>query len=145
MIKTHAAFSALQEGSIFKRTPVFIHLITQWFKMMNVKDKSSCSRLKDESRAPWSDNCVSFDDLQKCCEVISSCKWTGGRERKKKLTKFTAEAFVITTINNIAASKHLLENYDFQYILPAIFSQDPLESFLVRLGSVAAEIFTSIL
>ena len=72
---------------------------------------------------------MSFDDLQKCCEVISSCKWTGGRERKKKLTKFTAEAFVITTINNIAASKHLLENCDFQYILPAIFSQDPLEKF----------------
>ena len=70
-----------------------------------------------------------MDALQRSCEVISSCKWTGGRERKKKLTKFTAEAFVITTINNIAASKYLLENYDFQYILPPIFSQDPLERF----------------
>ena len=120
--KTHAAFSALQgRFNLQGGTPVFIHLITQWFKMMDVKEKSSCSRLKDESRAPWSDNCRSFDALQRSCEVISSCKWTGGRERKKKLTKFTAEAFVFTTINNIAASKYLLENYDFQYILPSIF------------------------
>ena len=44
------------------------------------------------------------------------------------MTKFTAEAFVITTINNIAASKYLLENYD-QYILPSKFSKDPLERF----------------
>ena len=61
---------------------------------MNVKDKFSCFRLKDESPAPWSDNCGSFDSLQKIGEVISSCKSIGGRERENKWTKLTAETFV---------------------------------------------------
>ena len=73
--KTRTAFSALQSRFNFQEgTPVFSHLITQWFKMINVKDKSSCSRLKDDSHAPCSDNCRSFDVLQRSCVVISSCK-----------------------------------------------------------------------
>ena len=30
---------------------------------------------------------------------------------------------------DIKTSEHLLENHDFQYILPAVFSQDPVEKF----------------
>lgn len=76
--KTHAAFKVLQGRIIFQEgTPIFIYLITQWFKMMNVKDKFSCSR------APWTENCGNFDALQKTCEVISSCKWSGGRLRER--------------------------------------------------------------
>jgi len=43
--------------------------------------------------------------------------------------KFTADAFVVTTKFNIAASTDLLTNHHFRYVLPAIFSQDPLEKF----------------
>ena len=41
----------------------------------------------------------------------------------KKLTRFTADAFIVPTKCNIAASKH-----NFQYVLPAVFSQSPLEN-----------------
>jgi len=46
-----------------------------------------------------------------------------------KLTKFTADAFVITTKFNIAAATKLLADHHFRYVLPAVFSQDPLEKF----------------
>ena len=45
------------------------------------------------------------------------------------LTKFTADALIITTTNNIAASKYLIATHNFQYILSAEFSQNPLERF----------------
>ena len=53
----------------------------------------------------------------------------GRRGREKKLTKFTASAFVVTTRNSIAAANHLFQNHGFHYILPAVFSTNPLEKF----------------
>ena len=61
--------------------------------------------------------------------MISSCKWEGGKTRQQKLTNYTATAFLVTTENNVLAAKYLLENYAFSYILPAIWSQDPVEKF----------------
>ena len=52
-----------------------------------------------------------------------------GKGREKKLTKFTASAFVVTTRNSIAAANHLFQNHGFQYVLPAVFSTNPLEKF----------------
>ena len=128
--KTVAAFRALQGNfSFHEGTSLFISIITKWFKMMNVKDTTSHLKLKDDARLPWTLNCKSFSSLQKICEVVSSCKWTGGRGRKQKLTIHTAEAFITTTNYNIAASKYILTNYDFQYILPSVFSTDFLEKF----------------
>ena len=52
--KTVAAFKALnsllkpQEGTVF-----FIQLVSEWFRMMNVKDKFQCHRLLDDFRALW--------------------------------------------------------------------------------------------
>ena len=46
---------------------------------------------------------------------------------KKKLTAYTADAFIVTTDHNIPAAIHLFSSNDFSYILPAVFSQDPLE------------------
>ena len=60
------------------------------------------------------------------CTVIESCKWSSHHGKTKKLTKFTADAFVVTTKCNIAAAKRLIEVHTFQYILPAV----PLKSFL---------------
>ena len=56
--------------------------------------------------------------------------------RKKKLTKFTATAFIVTTVNNIAAENYLLESHNFEYVLAAVFSQDPLEIFFKQASSV---------
>ena len=36
---------------------------------------------------------------------------------------------MLTTENNIEAAKHLLENHNFNYILPAVNSQDHAEKF----------------
>ena len=45
------------------------------------------------------------------------------------MTQNTADAFIITTTNAIAAAQYLFDNHDYQYILPAVFSQDPVEKF----------------
>ena len=34
---------------------------------------------------------------------------------------------MVTTKNALSAANHLLQNYDFQYVLPAVFPQNPLE------------------
>ena len=68
-------------------------------------------------------------ELRDICSVISSCRWVGSRGRVKKMTQSTADAFVVTTSNVISAAEYLLKEHRFQYLLPAIFSQDPLEKF----------------
>ena len=112
--KTHAALVALSNKFHFQEgTHLFINLICKWFKMMNVKDKYTCHRLRDDLRAPWTLNCETFTKLNNICTVISSCRWPGGRGRVKKLTQCTADAFTTTTTNVIAASEYLLKNHDF--------------------------------
>ena len=76
--------------------------------MMNVKSKFSSIALKDDSRLP-----CNFEALQKTCDIISTCRWKGGRGRRKKFTKFTADALIITTTKNIAISKYLIANHNF--------------------------------
>ena len=97
--------------------------------MMNVKDKFSTIHLRDPHRAPWTLNCDNFSKLSAMCDVIDSCRWGGGRFRQKKLTQFTADAFKITTKYSIVAATYLLTYHNFQYVLPAVFSQDSLEKF----------------
>ena len=63
------------------------------------------------------------------CNIINSCKRGRGGKRIETLTLQTANAFVLTTENNIDAAKHFLENRYFNYILPAVNSQDPAEKF----------------
>ena len=95
--------------------------------MVSVKSRYSSSRLNDEYRKPWSKDCSSFKDLSDTCNVISTCRWPAHRGRMKKLTRFTADAFIVTTKFSIAASKQLHEMHNFQYALPAVFSHSPLE------------------
>ena len=53
--KTVAAFKVLKGTIDFsERTVIFIRLITDWFKMMNVNDKYSCVQYRDKFREPWS-------------------------------------------------------------------------------------------
>ena len=50
--------------------------------------------------------------------VANSLKTQNGvGKRQKKLMRFTADALLVTTMNNVVASKCLLRNHDFQYIL----------------------------
>ena len=97
--------------------------------MMNVKDKFGAINLRDPFRAPWTLNCDNFKKLLAMCDVIGSCRWEGGKMRQKKLTKFTADAFIVTTKSSIAAATYLLAHHHFEFVLPAVFSQDPLEKF----------------
>ena len=128
--KTSAALLSLNNQFQFQEgTIIFINLVSQWFKMMNIKDKYACIRLKDDLRAPWVLNCPSFGKLKEMCKVISSCRWSGGRGRVQKMTQFTADAFIVTTTNVISAAEYLLKDLNFQYVLPAVFSQDPEEKF----------------
>jgi hypothetical protein len=128
--KTVAAFKTLQWPLEFNEgTALFVSLINDWFKMMNVKDTVSCIKLKDETRVPWTLDCKSFSYLEKICDVIDTCKWTGGKGRKQKLTLSTANAFVSTTKTAIAASKHILKHHDHDYVLPAVWADEPVEKF----------------
>ena len=63
------------------------------------------------------------------CEIISSCQCKTQQGHQKKLTKFTAKALIDTTKANIAAAGRLISDHNFQYVLPVIFSQSPLEKF----------------
>ena len=123
--KTIAVFKALKnrvnppEGTIR-----FITLVANWFKMMKVKYKFGAINLRDPFRAPWTLN-----------EEIGSCRWEGGKIRQKKLTKFTADAFIVTTKSSIAAATYLLAHHHFEFVLPAVFSQDPLEKCLSKTHS----------
>ena len=51
------------------------------------------------------------------------------RWKRVQLTRFTSTAFVVTTKSAIEAAKHLFQEHNFQYVLPAVFSTNPLEKF----------------
>ena len=128
--KTVAAFETVKDNLEFQPGTIkFVKLITSWFKMMNVKDKYSYIKLRDGRCEPWKIECDSFKQLEAICDVVSTCRWEGTGKRCRKLTKFTADAFVVTTKFNIAAATELLIDHHFSYVLPAVFSQDPLEKF----------------
>ena len=67
--------------------------------------------------------------MNSTCDVISSCTWKGGRGRALKLTKQTGTAFVVSTKTNILAATYLLENENFDYVLPAVNADEVLEKF----------------
>lgn len=120
--KTITAFKALKNKiSPSEGTIVFTQMIVDWFKMCNVKDKYASLKNRDELSSPWTPNCSSFTKLEKIVDVVSNCK-SEGKTRVKSLTHYTASAFKDSTIFNIEATKHLLQNYSFEYILSAIFS-----------------------
>ena len=96
--KTIAALSALQSKlNIQEGTIILVELISNWFKMMHVKDTFSCQKLKDNLRAPWSAESENFAKLQKICDVIATCTSKAEKGSGKKLTRFTGRAFVVTT------------------------------------------------
>ena len=128
--KAVAAFEAVKETLEFQPGTVkFVTMITSWFQMMNVKDRYSHIKLRDDRREPWKLDCDNFKKLESMCNVVSACRWEGTGKRCRKLTKFTADAFVVATKFNIAAATELLTDHHFSYVLPAVFSQDPLEKF----------------
>ena len=96
--------------------------------MSNIKDRYGALRHGDDLLKPWTPDCTSFKKLTQIADVISACK-NSGRTRIKSLTHYTANAFNDTTVYNIQASKYLFEKFSFDYILSAVFSQDPLEKF----------------
>ena len=128
--KICAAFRALKGKMVYEEgTVLFDDVVHKWFKMMNVKFKYAAIKHRDDSRSSWTLDCATFHDLHAACDVIASCRWNGTGSRQQKLTKFTADPFLTTTKFNIAAATILLTDYHFQYIVPSIFSQDPLENF----------------
>ena len=103
--------------------------MTNWFKMMNIKDSFSAIRFRDDHRSPWTLDCNSFNKLNKYCDIVATCTWTGGRGRVQKLTKPTGNAFITSTKFNMEAATFLLTEKNFEYVLPAIFADKVLEKF----------------
>lgn len=99
--KTIARFDPVKGKLDFQvGTVKLVTLITNWFHMMNVKDRYSEIRRRDDRLSPWSIGCSSFKNLESICEVIATCRWDGSGKRCSKLTKFTADAFVASAVNN---------------------------------------------
>ena len=141
--KTAAALNTFKDSlGISEGTIILTQTMSEWFKMMNVKDRFSAIHLRYESRQPWTADCTSFTRLEEACQIISTCAWQGGGGRKLKLTKQTAEAFTVSTRNNVDAAKLLLADKDFDYVLPAIFADGALESFSDKPGKEEVETFT---
>ena len=128
--KTIAAMRTLKTKlEINEGTILWIELITQWYKIMSVKSKYQASRFNDYFREPWTNTSKSFDRLNEICETVSTCVFEKVKGRQRKLTHATGNAFIVTTQVNILAAKLLLTNHNFQYILPAVWSQNPIEKF----------------
>ena len=128
--KTVAVMVSLQKKLLINDGTIeFIRMVTNWFHIMNVKDKYSGTHTRDPLRSPWTVNCNSFTVLRGYCNVITTCAWKGGRGRTLKLTKSTSAAFIVTTRSNIDAATLLLTTEKFQYVLPAIFADEVLEKF----------------
>ena len=124
--KTVAAMRTLQQKLNISEG---IQMIIQWYNMVSVKSKYIAGRHNDEYREKWTKDCKRFERLSKICETISTCIFNGARGRQRKLTMDTGNAFLITTKNNVLASKKLIESHGFEYVLSAIFSQNPIEKF----------------
>lgn len=112
--KTVAALKTFKDSlGISEGTIILTQTMSEWFKMMNVKDRFSAIHLRDKSRQPWTAGCTSFTRLEGACKIISTSARHGGRGRKLKLTQQTAEAFTVSTCNNVEAAKLLLAEKDF--------------------------------
>ncbi|KAI6659431.1 hypothetical protein LOD99_10779 [Oopsacas minuta] len=141
--KTVAALRTFKGSlDISEGTFILTQAKCEWFKIMNVKDRFSALCLQDESRQPWTADCTSLTRLEESCQIISTCAWLRGCGRKLKLTKQTAEAFTVSTRNNVDAAKLLLADRDFDYVLPAIFADEALEKFSAKPGKEEVETFT---
>ena len=128
--KTVASLKTFKDSlGISECTIILTQTMSEWFKMMNVKYRFSAIHLRDESRQTWKAGCTSFTRLEEVCQIISTCAWQGGGGRKLKLTKQTAEAFTVSTRNNVYGAKLFLADKDFDYVLPAIFADEALEKF----------------
>ena len=129
--KTVTALSTVKDKlGLSEGTIIFVKLITDWFHMMNVKDRYSGINMRHECRQPWTKNsrwCKK--KLAETCDVISSCAWSGGRGRTQKLTKQIAEALVLSTRANIEAAEWLLTQHNFTYVLSGVFVDEALEKF----------------
>ena len=58
--KTCAAFRTkelIQKLKFSEGTVVFVSLIMEWYKMMNIKSKYACTRFNDEDCKPWTADC----------------------------------------------------------------------------------------
>ena len=104
-------------------------LITDWFKMINVRTRYPTINMRNEYRQPWIHNCISFKKCYETCEVINFCVWTGGHGRVRKLTKPTADAFVVSTRANVQSAQLPLTEFNFSYALPGVFADEALEKF----------------
>ena len=80
LYKTIAAFKALKKhGKSPGRDYRFITLVTDWFKMMNIKYRFGAINLRDLFRAPGTLNCDNFYKLLILCKVIGH---VGGKVAK---------------------------------------------------------------
>ena len=69
--KTVAALSTLKDKlAISEGTIIFVKLITDWFHMMNVKDRYSGMNMRDECRRSWTKNCSTFKKLNEVCMML---------------------------------------------------------------------------
>ena len=123
--KTVAAMTTLQQKLIISDGSIKWIQIIQWYKMMSVKSKYIASRLNDEYR----ENGLRIVKVL-CIYPKYVIRYQPVYMRELETGKENAgNAFLITTKYNVLASKKLIESHCFEYVLPAIYSQNPIEKF----------------
>ncbi|XP_075723044.1 uncharacterized protein LOC142765629 isoform X2 [Rhipicephalus microplus] len=102
----------------------FMKMVSKWYDLHNI----GAVKPRGQREEPF---CLIDDDRLSWLEVdfityIEEIQLSGGKT-KKKMTKETCEATIMTTRSTVALIQHLLDN-NFRYVLTRALNSDPVES-----------------
>ena len=112
----------------FNKTADFLELFVRCWKMVNVKDKSAHTKLRDDDRKPF---CTQSDDrfqfLADMADSVGGVKGGRGFTRHQSFTSETKTAFRNTILGLIEIVKRMLQR-DHSYVLTGHIQSDGLEA-----------------
>ena len=120
--RTIAALKALKSDEV-NSTITTLEILSEWWKLINVKSIIKCNRFNDPSRsAVTSADCYSLCRLSYLADFLNN-----GNNRIACLTVDTKRALTGTSYGLVELSKDLLQNFGFDYVLLGELQQDKLE------------------
>ncbi|MEL7307551.1 MAG: hypothetical protein AAGK05_06510 [Pseudomonadota bacterium] len=125
--KTIAALKSLKSEDA-QPTIEMLQIISQWWKIVNVKSVVESKRFNDSYRSAINDQeCDSLRRLAELASFFEKSPSGNGRNRVRSLSIDTKKALCRTTQGLFELSKDLLTNFNFEYVLLGEIQQDKLE------------------
>ncbi|XP_077508836.1 uncharacterized protein LOC144120337 [Amblyomma americanum] len=125
--KCHPDASEFQDCSA---TITFMRMIAKWYALHNIASVKPWKQ-QEESFTVSDDERLSWLELDSMC-YVEDIQIQGGRS-KRKLTKETYEATLLTTRSTVALIEYLLDHVNFRYVLTQALNSDPVESLFSSL------------